>query len=934
MNKKIIFLSFSLIAALSACKSTKVETKDDTSSKMVKDKYDKVLSAHDLLKRNQIDDVKAQFQLANDINAIDDDGNTVLHLAAQIDDADLVTFLLLKGADPELKNFESDTPLHVAIKNNSIESAKAISGVASTIFDRNADGVTALDLGLQKDPAYYDIFITTKAGELRDTEGQSIVHYFVKTKNVEGIEHCIKKGIPITVKDNAGKTPLDIAYESINDEYGVLCAAVLILGGAESNNDEYSYFETAVANRNLNERFDDGQTPLHYAAINNHEAIAKYLLENDADSAAQDSSGASPLHEAVRYGNIAIAQDLLNSGADVNAKDNLGKTPIMLIIPGDKLKDVYTLLIGHRVDLNQKDMYGDTVLHNAAMLNVDIDTISLLTNNGADINTRNKEGVTPLAIAVQKKSLNAVRLFASSGANIHTQDTRGVSPLMLALNGSQEMLEAIVNSKNALSQDSEGNTPLHIALLSDAPLSKIQYLISLTDDVNLRNRDGNSALFLAVVRNRQKVGELLLAKNADIFSTNTNNNSPLRLALKYGGSVQNWLVTSKTIKAKDGSGNTALHYAAEWQYNDAISSLLTKGADISARNGNGETPLFNAAKTNNPKIIQTVVDGGADVLCRDYLGSTAVHTAVRWDAPDSVDKLVLLGANINAQNSAGKSPLAEAVVSGKYSIARKLLEAGANANSCDTNGVSVLIDAIRANNKDMIKLLLVHGANPNLQEVNGQNAYHEAAYMGDVEVIALIRSAGGNPLARDKKGNTPFSIVLNKNVNVIREVLGTSYTITDSDGNSPIHIVVKAKKSVALLQTLIDEGYPIDTKNSDGYTALNYAIEQGDLSSAVILLQNGADPFQMIDRKGRNGVTIALERKDSKMLSNIVKYAGEMCDVQGNTILHYAAKSCSEDNVRELVSYGLDKKVQNVAGDTPYMLAIRWKRPENAELLK
>ena len=56
-------------------------------------------------------------------------------------------------------------------------------------------------------------------------------------------------------------------------------------------------------------------------------------------------------------------------------------------------------------------MYGDTVLHTAAMLHVSTNVMRMLTLNGADINARNKEGVTPLEIAVQKQNLNTVKLL-------------------------------------------------------------------------------------------------------------------------------------------------------------------------------------------------------------------------------------------------------------------------------------------------------------------------------------------------------------------------------------------------------------------------------------------------------------------------------------------------------------------------------------------
>ena len=924
MNKKSFLITLSLACVLIGCSTTK-PVQSQTGK----------LSPQEMIRQDKIAEAKMAFKSPSEISDVDGKGDTVLHVAAETNNPDLITYFMFLGADAQIKNYDSDTPLAVAIWNDAKEAAEAIVALnANTLFDRDASGNTVLDLALTMDETYYDTLITTKAGEVRDTEGQTIVHYFVGKKNLRGVQQCIKKGIPISIKDNNGKTPLDIAFENSSDDDSINIAAELIMGGADEVDTDFSYFQDAVTTRNVNARFDDGQTPLHHAAIMNHQAIVRYLLNNSADTSVQDSSGATPLHEAVRYGNYEIAEYLLSAGANVNAKDNLGKTPIMIVMPKDYVREMYSLLISYRADLGQKDMYGDTVLHTAAMLNIDVDAISILINHGADINARNKEGSTPLGIAVTKKDIQTAQLLTSHGANIHTQDTNGNSPLSMAFACSNEMLEAVVNSSNCTSQDSDGNTPLHIALLTDAPLSKVQYIISLTNDVNIRNRNGNSALFLSVLKNRQKVGEMLLAKNADIFSTNTNNNSPLRLALKYGGSVQDWIITSNTIKSKDGSGNSVLHYAAEWQYGDAITSLLSKGADITAKNANGETPLFSAVKTNNPQIIKLVVDGGADILSRDNLGSTAMHTAVRWDAPVSIDCLVDLGLSVNVQNSSGKSPLAEAVVSSKYEIAKKLLSYGADPNCADTNGVTVLMDAIRGCNKNNVQLLLKYGANLNVQEINGRNAYHEAAYMGDIEIIRMLRNAGGNPLARDKQGKTPFSIVLNKDITTIREILGESYNLTDSAGNTPIHSVVKTKASKELLQILIDEGYPLDTRNADGYTALNYAIESNDVPTALLLLENGANPFQLIDRKGKNGVSIALEKKNKTMISNIVKYAGDMTDVQGNTILHYAAKTATIDIVKNLISFGIDKSVKNNSGDTAYTIAMRWKRPEIADLLK
>lgn len=918
MNYKIALIPITAALILSACTTTKKT---------------EVTSPQELLRQGMIESAKGKFMSPNDINEIDEQGNTVLHIAAQLNDDALVTYFIIKGADLEIKNLDGDTPLHVAIKNDSFEAAKQLIAFGANIFARDSENISAIDSALATDPAYYDVFITPKTGEIRDMEGKSIVHYFVQRGNIDGVKHCIKKGIPVSVPDNYDKTPLDYAVENINDIDSVYIAAELILNGAEVKNSDFTYFQDAITNRNLNLRLDDGQTPLHLSAISGHSAIAKYLLENGTSTESQDSTGSTPLHEAIRYGHIDIAKMILDAGANINAKDNLGKTPIMLIPPKEKIAEIYNLLIAYKADLLQKDMYGDTVLHTSVLRGVTPAILSTLINGGADVNAKNKEGVTAFEIAVQKQNIDHIKCLAEAGSDIHSKDSAGNSPLMLALDCSNEVFDAVITSKNVLTQDSEGNTPLHIALLNDSNLAKIQYIASLTDDVNTRNRDGNSALYIAVLKNRQKAGELLIEKNADIFSSNINNDSPLRMALKEGGSLQDWLITSSTIKSTDGSGNTVLHYAAEWQYADSISALLTKGADISAKNANGETPLFSAAKTNNPQIIQMIIDGGASVKVRDNLGSTPIHTAVRWDAVDSIGKLIDSGIDVNNSNTAGKTPLAEAVLAGKAELTEYLLNHGANINSCDSNGVTVLMDAVKGQNISIIRLLLKHDANPNMQDINGRNAYHEAALTLNKDIISVIREAGGNPLGRDKQGNTPLSFVINEKTDIILEVLGDNKNIVDSDGNTPMHIAVKSKNPSSLIKTLISNGYPVDIRNSEGYTPLAYAIEAKDNQKAVVLLENGANPFQMIDKKGKNGVSIALENKNKTLIGNIVKYAGNKYDIQGNTILHYAAKVSSSDIIKLLLSYGIDKNAKNASGDTAYTIATRWKRSDIAALL-
>lgn len=68
-----------------------------------------------------LDGVKRLLNLGADVDGIDEEGNTALHMAAESGTENVVSFLVDRGADANAVNDEGDSPLHKATINNFVD---------------------------------------------------------------------------------------------------------------------------------------------------------------------------------------------------------------------------------------------------------------------------------------------------------------------------------------------------------------------------------------------------------------------------------------------------------------------------------------------------------------------------------------------------------------------------------------------------------------------------------------------------------------------------------------------------------------------------------------------------------------------------------------------------------------------------------------------
>jgi len=96
------------------------------------------------------------------------------------------------------------------------------------------------------------------------------------------------------------------------------------------------------------------ESPLMYAALNGHLALAKRLIEKDADV---NKTGWTPLHYAATKGHVEMMRLLLDNNAFVDAESPNGTTPLMMAAQYGNLAAV-KLLIEEGAQALQKNKQG------------------------------------------------------------------------------------------------------------------------------------------------------------------------------------------------------------------------------------------------------------------------------------------------------------------------------------------------------------------------------------------------------------------------------------------------------------------------------------------------------------------------------------------------------------------------------------------------
>ena len=172
------------------------------------------------------------------------------------------------------------------------------------------------------------------------------------------------------------------------------------------------------------------------------------------------------------------------------------------------------------------------------------------------------------------------------------------------------------------------------------------------------------------------------------------------------------------------------------------------------------------------------------------------------------------------------------------------------------------------------------------------------------------------------------------------------WQIIDENGLTPLHysvfrnnydlttiIINEVKKGLGMSSNKISNF--INEKTNEGFTALHYAVNNGNLLIVQLLKQYGAK-FEEVTNLGKNAVHIAAEANQVTMLMYLI--LNEALDIfcldeNGSTPLHWACYSGAFEAVDYLLSLKADINAQDKERITPLFLAVDNKRENIVRIL-
>ena len=470
-----------------------------------------------------------------DITHVDDLGNQAIHYAA-VNNVDHLELLLNHQVDVNIVSQKSlETPLCLAVKYNREAAVKILLQHDADVNLTDASGKSPLSYANEKDLKVLQEILTQHQGIAVSHVDNTSTDIALSATEIERAIHAGDFDTFITLYPNA----------SMTSDFDIIKLAAFVIEHGDI--DMFVY----VVEQGLNIHTEvDGYTWLHNAVFYNQLDIAEYLLALGLDAnavsddnrtvfmLASNSSAemvellknagvaiynkkyANMVEEAIRYQNPAMAKYFLSQGYKFDKKIFKDEGFLLELIRSQDIESLAFLLEGG-LSVDKKITFGDdkySLLHSAVLIGAQ-HMVSFLLEKQGDSNIRSASGTPLFKSAIESGNLEILYALYGNGCNVN---------------------DYIKNT---------GQTVLIFAL----QLRRIKFVKVLLDyevDVDVADKQGNSALHYAAKMGFSDVVEILCGQGASLNKKNKNGQQPIDLARSEGKDTVVELLVKMTQPAK------------------------------------------------------------------------------------------------------------------------------------------------------------------------------------------------------------------------------------------------------------------------------------------------------------------------------------------------------------------------------------------------
>ncbi|WP_286828954.1 MULTISPECIES: ankyrin repeat domain-containing protein [Kordiimonas] len=333
--------------------------------------------------------------------------------------------------------------------------------------------------------------------------------------------------------------------------------------------------------------------------------------------------------------------------------------------------------------------------------------------------------------------------------------------------------------------------------------------------------------------------------------------------------------------------------------------------------------LMDAVMAGDSEAALTALDAGANPATTDDKGASALFRAVQKKLGPVVETLLEKGADPNVQwdDYMGATPLMLAVQVQDMGLAGTLLEYGADVNVADNNGDPAINWAAYYGYEDFVELFLMHDADTSL--TGHGNALEIAMRRGHQGLVKMLNTSHDMP--------SPDAAFMVEAIEAgddagVAEALMLSVPADTLDfTDRPVLALAARLGHGVIVERLLAAGAPVDQPDAIGFTPLMEAVRDGQLETATLLLEAGADANHRSEATALHLTPMHMAGLSGKPeMVHLLAEAGADVDPLGRENATPLAWALSEGKIETslaLLDLGADPMIKSSYGYTPADMA-------------